>query len=51
MVGSKGADWKVVVGEASCRFVSEGEEDDEVAEELDDDLFPARVPHRDMVSR
>ena len=42
--------WKDEVGEASCKFVSDADEDEEDEEELGDVRFPVRVPHKDMIS-
>lgn len=52
VVGSKGVDWKDVVGAVSCDGVEEEEEeDDEAFEEVDDVFLPVRVPQRDMLTR
>lgn len=49
VVGSKGVDWKDVVGAVSCDGVEE--EEDEAFEEVDDGFLPVRVPQRDMLTR
>lgn len=49
MVGSKGVDWKEVVGAMSCGDEADDEELEEAAEDVEEAFLPVRVPHRDML--
>lgn len=50
VVGSKGVDWKDVVGAVSCDG-AEDDGDDEAIEEVDEAFLPVRVPQRDILTR